>query len=473
MGAGFHIQIVNATPYNIHQGKSGSYQMEWNPSSNIGTNSFTQFYAEFKETVGHYSIDDASDVTYTLDGVNNFTFTIRAKKSGVKGLSTPVPSEAGYGVFVEWQNIPNGLFIYPTPDTNKTSAVGWIHDGVVTIGLGYFPGNTQSPITPYPTPNYGSGGLADDFTVLRPSVLHWANNWMELFAPCIQNLHLNELTLPGTHDASTYCADSISQSWVQTQYQNINQQLNQGIRSLDLRLMLGSGSGDDQFVMCHGSFALPLKLVDVLNQVTQFLASNPQEIVILDLHDFEGNWTTQNYQDLSNVIIKTIGQDQLIPPLGISQTLKDIWQTSGRVVVGSLEFDSSVSNWLQQNTPFWSNSIKQYWCGSSVTDWSSVQSYLQQQIDSISQPNNFLWSLMAQYNYKVGGVPANVPKELSSFFAGLNGIKSNIIATDWWNRVNTSTGQLETNVNNFSALINAIPLNILKGYRRANNLSLW
>jgi hypothetical protein len=42
--------------------------------------------------------------------------------------------------------------------------------------------------------------------------------------------------------------------------------------------MLGSGSGDDQFVMCHGSFALPLKLVDVLNQVTQFLASNPQEI---------------------------------------------------------------------------------------------------------------------------------------------------------------------------------------------------
>jgi 1-phosphatidylinositol phosphodiesterase len=45
MGAGFHIQIVNATPYNIHQGKSGSYQMEWNPSSNIGPNSFTQFYA--------------------------------------------------------------------------------------------------------------------------------------------------------------------------------------------------------------------------------------------------------------------------------------------------------------------------------------------------------------------------------------------------------------------------------------------
>lgn len=474
MGAGFHIQIVNATPYNINQVKSHSYQMEWDPSSQISPNSFTQFYAEFKETVGHDSIDDAGDVEYTLEEVSNFNFTISAKKSGVHGLSTPVPSEAGYGVLVEWQNIPNGLFVYPTPDTTNTSAVGWIHDGVVTIALGYFPSNTQNPISSYPTPNYGSGGLADDQSVLRPSVLHWANNWMELFAPCIQNLCLNELTLPGTHDASTYCAGSISQSWVQTQYQNINQQLSQGIRALDLRLMLSSGSGDNQFVMCHGSFALPLTLVDFLNQVTQFLADNPQEFVILDLHDFEGNWTSQTYQDLSNLIINTIGQDKLIPPSGISQPLKDLWQTTGRVIVGSLEFPDSMSDWLAQNTPFWSSSIKQYWCGTSVTVWSDVQSYLQQQIDAINQPNNFLWSLMAQYNYEGAyGVPANVPKELSSFFAGLNGIKSNIIATDWWNRVNTSTGQLETNVNNFSALINGVPLNILKGYRRANNLPLW
>jgi len=84
---------------------------------------------------------------------------------------------------------------------------------------------------------------------------------------------------------------------------------------------------------------------------------------------------------------------------------------------------------------------------------------------------------MAQYNYIVTGgvprVPANVPKELSKFFAGLNGIKSNIIATDWWNRVNSTFGQTETSIPNFSALINAVPLNILKGYRRQNNLPLW
>jgi 1-phosphatidylinositol phosphodiesterase len=441
MGAGFNIQIVNATPYIINKQKSDQYQMEWNPSSQILPNSLTQFYAEFKETIGTYSIDDSAYADYTVDGVSNFQFTIRAQKKGVDNLSTPVPSEAGYGVLVEWsKNLPNDFWVYPTP-------------------------------------NYGSGGLDDDLTALKPSVKFWANKWMELFAPCIQNLHLNESTLPGTHDAGTYKASGITQPWVQTQYLDINEQLSQGVRALDLRLIIGNGSGDNRFEICHGTYTFELKLVDVLNQVNYFLTSTSKEIIILDLHIFQGTWTTQDYQDVSNLIIKTIGTNKLIPPSGISQTLQDIWNTSGRVVVGAREFNSDMSGWIEQNTPFWDSSVKQFWCGTSVTTWSSVSSYLQQQIDQVSQPKAFFWSLMAQYNYivtgGVPGVPANVPQELSKFFTGLNGIKSNIIATDWWNRVNSNSGQTETSIPNFSALINAVPLNILKGYRRQNNLPLW
>lgn len=300
---------------------------------------------------------------------------------------------------------------------------------------------------------------------------------MELFAPCIENLHLNELTLPGTHDAGTYKASGITQPLVQTQYLDINQQLSQGVRALDLRLIIGNGSGDDRFEICHGTQTFELKLVDVLNQINSFLKSTSKEIIILDLHIFEGTWTIQDYQEMSNLIIKTIGINQLISPSGISQTLQDIWNSSGRVVVGAREFDSDMSAWLQQNTPFWSNSVEQFWCGASATVWSSVASYLQQQIDQVDQPKTFLWSLMAQYNYidtdRIPVVPANAPQEISKFFTGLNGIKSNIIATDWWNRVNSTFGQTETNIPNFSALINAVPLNILKGYRQQNNLPLW
>ncbi|WP_293356433.1 hypothetical protein [Microcoleus sp. CAWBG51] len=102
MGAGFNLQIVNATPYIINKQNSDQYQMEWNPSSQILPNSLTHFYAEFKETFGHFSIDDSACADYIVDGANNFQFTIRAQKKGVDNLSTPVPSEAGYGILVEW-----------------------------------------------------------------------------------------------------------------------------------------------------------------------------------------------------------------------------------------------------------------------------------------------------------------------------------------------------------------------------------
>ncbi len=475
MGAGFRIQIVNATPFTLTLGDHYSYQMEWNPIPQISPNSCQEFYAEFKETLGQYSIDDKSNANYLIEGWNDFNFWIDAKKTGVDNLR--LESESGYGVSIEWQNIPDGFFVFPTPDTNNHSSIGWIHDGVVSLGIGYFPNHSQSRISPYPTPNYGDGILNTEKTALKPSVKHWANNWMELFAPCLENLCLNELTIPGNHDAGTYAASGITQSWVQTQYLSIEQQLQQGARALDLRLIIGEGSGDDRFELSHGGHTFDLTLVNVLNQINSFLQSTSQEIIILDFHDFEEHWDTQDYQDVANLIIKTIGSDKLIPPSGISQPLKEIWKTSGRVVVGSREFPDNMSGWLQENTPFWNNSVEQHWCGTSMTTWSNVSNYLQQEIDNISQPKNWLWSLMAQYNYiatgGVPGLPANIPQELSSFFAGLNGLKSNIIATDWWNRVNSTFGQVETDIPNFSTLINAVPLNILKAYRKANNLSLW
>jgi 1-phosphatidylinositol phosphodiesterase len=82
---------------------------------------------------------------------------------------------------------------------------------------------------------------------------------------------------------------------------------------------------------------------------------------------------------------------------------------------------------------------------------------------------------MSQYNYNFQhlGKPVNLPIEVSQFFAGENGLRSNIIDTDWWNRVNFSPFQGEVDIPNFSALINAVPLNLLKGYRHTNGLPLF
>lgn len=467
MGAGFQIQIINATPFCMKSTGSHSYQMEWNPIGEIAANSYAQFYGELNYS--GYTIDDAADAGYTLADLGNLgslEFNIHVQVGGINNLPSPFPGASdntGYGVIVQWKSIPNGFFVFPPIDVNNNSSVGWIHDGVVSIGVGYFPENVQEKIPIYPTPNYGSGNFGDDLTALRPSVKHWASNWMELFAPCIQNLSLQELTLPGTHNSGTYP----SGGWVQTQYLSIQEQLEQGVRSLDLRLIV-KGSGNDRFQLVHGGYTFNLTLMNVLDQINNYLSKNLKEIVILDFHQFESQWSEQDYQDFESIIMDNLGKIS-IDSSEYLKPLSDIWNDSGRIVIGSREMNGS----LQGNVKFWSNSVDQRWCGNSVTTWSSVQNYMQDELNKLDKPKDNLWSLMAQYNSMAEfGTPAYVPKEISNFFSGLNGIKSNIIAVDWWNRLNSGLSG-ESKIPNFSALINTLPLNIIKGYRKKNNIKLW
>jgi 1-phosphatidylinositol phosphodiesterase len=480
MGAGFKVQIINATPYSLKRTYSHEYQMEWNPTANIAPNTFDQFYGEFRETIFKYSIDDAADATYELVGVHGFAMKIHAKKKGVHNLPSPnPPSESGYGILVDWVNVPSDMFVYPPADADGQSSVGWIHDGVVTIAIGKFPGGTQHRAYMYPTPFYRPDGTDGDWTALRPSVKFWAKTWMERYQHCIGGLKLTELTIPGTHDAGTFNADGISQPWVQTQYRSLHQQLEEGVRALDVRLKIDHKyKGDDRFQFCHGDYFTNLFFVEGVRQINDFLDQTSKEIVIMDFHRFEGAWTTADYQDLAKLIQRKFPNNRLIPNSHSQSTLNQILATPGRVVIGMGRWSNSpgtFDQWLQQNTTFWTNAVEQYWCGTSVTTWNHVKHYMEDELKKVTAPREHLWALMAQYNYSFQhlGKPTNIPKELARFFAGDHGLRSNIIDVDWWDRVNYSPFQGETNIPNYSTLINAVPLNILKGYRKANNLPLF
>jgi 1-phosphatidylinositol phosphodiesterase len=75
------------------------------------------------------------------------------------------------------------------------------------------------------------------------------------------------LSIPGTHDSGTYpcqshqfCDISQCQSW------NISNQLNGGIRFLDIRVNANQGS----LAVGHGSYQF-IGLTEFLNQVSNFL----------------------------------------------------------------------------------------------------------------------------------------------------------------------------------------------------------
>ncbi|KMO17802.1 hypothetical protein [Methylobacterium platani] len=476
---GFSLQIVNATPHDLKLIGQSKYQMGWAPVDRVRANDFAQFYSEFDQGAFTYSIDDAADAIYVLDGVEHFEVRIHVAKNGVNNLPSPYPpSEAGYGFSVEWVGVPPGYAVYPPRDGSNHSPVGWIHDGVVTIAIGYFPGFEQKPLSAYPVPVYGPDGTTSDWSALRSSVKHWSKNWMEAYSVCLQNLTIPELTLPGTHDAGTYAATGVSQQWVQTQYLSLQEQLEQGIRALDIRLRI-DGSGTDRFQFCHGDYLTNLSYKDGLGQVLGFLAEVRSELVILDYHRFEGDWSEADFHDLAALTQAMIG-DLQIPRSASAHTVSELLGQPGRVVVGMGQHSGGaitdgVRAWLRDNTTFWADAVEQYWAGTSVAKWGTIAGYMQQQLDALAKPRDHVWALMSQYNYYAPGpgMPANAPVEISNFFAGKNGLRANVISTDWWNRVNSTPLQLETDIPNFSALISAVPMNLLKGYRANNDLPLF
>ena len=101
--------------------------------------------------------------------------------------------------------------------------------------------------------------------------------WMADFA---DDKNLFKMTIPGSHDCVTQYVQFPRH--FQTQNQNIYEQLNIGIRALDIRVE----SKDERLKMVHGvvkAFCTPnhfgrqMDLEDVLNHCYNFLNENPSE----------------------------------------------------------------------------------------------------------------------------------------------------------------------------------------------------
>jgi len=89
---------------------------------------------------------------------------------------------------------------------------------------------------------------------------------------------LKKVAIPGAHDAGTVGMPYFTS----TQDRSITQQLNCGIRYLDLRVSYAKG----KLLMYHGP-SKGIALTSVLDDVCRFLTENPSENVILDFQHFE------------------------------------------------------------------------------------------------------------------------------------------------------------------------------------------
>lgn len=122
-------------------------------------------------------------------------------------------------------------------------------------------------------------------------------SWMGDLSAFISGRTLHELRIPGSHNSGSdvlrdgvapgeplvYAAvPCIIRGWSECQVECVSEQLRAGCRYIDLRTAAVKGKRGLRIV--HGLVGCPV--LDVLEQVSAFLAASPQEIVILDFQHF-------------------------------------------------------------------------------------------------------------------------------------------------------------------------------------------
>jgi len=120
----------------------------------------------------------------------------------------------------------------------------------------------------------------------------YQQNWMSKVP---SNFKLSYLSLPGTHDTMSRMTDGpVAQTvalYGQTQSMDLQNQLDAGIRVLDIRI----GFWSDTFLTCHGPIVQDGAFQDVLATVVKFLNNYPSETVLMRVkyeHNFGGNTRT-------------------------------------------------------------------------------------------------------------------------------------------------------------------------------------
>lgn len=200
-------------------------------------------------------------------------------------------------------------------------------------------------------------------------------DWMSALCPSLWDVPLQHLSIPGSHDTMTYCLNKKSPishkesrllrllakalpcilqpivlKWSVTQVLSVTEQLDAGVRYLDLRVahMLQGSEKNLHFV--HMVYTSVL-VEDTLTEISEWLEKHPREVVILACRNFEG--MTDDLHEYLATCIKNIFGDMLCPR-GEVPTLRQLW-ARGQQVILSYEDEGTVKRHreLWPAIPYW------------------------------------------------------------------------------------------------------------------------
>ncbi|MFF9865467.1 phosphatidylinositol-specific phospholipase C [Streptomyces sp. NPDC013953] len=144
-------------------------------------------------------------------------------------------------------------------------------------------------------------------------------DWMAAFSG---GTPLRTLTIPGTHDSGARYGGP----WVACQNTTIAQQLDSGIRFLDVRCRVTG----DAFAIHHGAYYQNLMFGDVLIACRDFLAAHPSETVLMRVKQEYSEDSDATFRRIFDLYLDAKGWR---PLFRIGDGLPSLGEARGRVVL--------------------------------------------------------------------------------------------------------------------------------------------
>ncbi|MET9883714.1 phosphatidylinositol-specific phospholipase C [Streptomyces sp. NPDC006430] len=198
-------------------------------------------------------------------------------------------------------------------------------------------------------------GAASAASLVLPSTAHAGSgsynpsSWMSRLS---DSTWLNHLTIPGTHDS--WCTDPNNGTiWAQTQNWGVPEQLERGIRFLDIRCN-GLQGAPNEFGIYHGSWYQKHRFQDVLNACRNFFRQYPKETVIMRVkNEGEGGQALDavEFKRRFNYYLDNMGYRSM---LWTAPSWPKLGQVRGKVVVAA-DFENTwgILDWSSgENTYF-------------------------------------------------------------------------------------------------------------------------
>lgn len=157
------------------------------------------------------------------------------------------------------------------------------------------------------------------------------NSWMNGIK---DDTLLSDISIPGTHDSAARIVDTFTGNWAQCQNLTITEQLNIGVRFLDLRVRYNTDVYHS-VELCHSSITVwngrggHLTLYEVIGNVIDFLNANPSETVIVCIKEDDGSNESKIVSAINDIKAENPSkwyQSYTTPTLG---------QVRGKMVVAS------------------------------------------------------------------------------------------------------------------------------------------